>query len=123
MVLALGVVGFELGKHHGHAAVHELIEDRLFFAKGQTATPSTLRSSMRRAHVGKHGRVAVGGADQNLVATGDGDLFKALDQLRKEGVGDVLNDDAEEAAAAGDEGARMGVGKVVELLDRLPDAL
>ena len=72
---------------------------------------------------GEHGGIAVGGTDQDLVAVGDGDLFKALDQLREEGVGDVFNDDAEEAAAAGDQGARVGVGEVVELLDGLPNAL
>jgi hypothetical protein len=54
---------------------------------------------MRRTQVVST-RVAVGGADQNLVAVGHGDLFKALDQLREEGVGDVFDDDAENAAAA-----------------------
>ena len=53
----------------------------------------------------------------------DGNLFEALDEFGEEWVGDVFNDDAEEAAAAGDKGARVGVGEVVELLDRLPDAL
>ena len=72
---------------------------------------------------GEDGGIAVGGADEDLVAVGDGDLFKALDELGEEGVGDVFNDDAEEAAAAGDEGARVGVGEVIELLDGLPDAL
>ena len=54
---------------------------------------------------------------------GDGDLFEALNEFGKEGVGDVFNDDAEEAAAAGDERAGMGVWEVVQLLDGLPDAL
>ena len=70
----------------------------------------------------EHDRVAVGGADENLISVGDGDLFEALDQLGEEGIGDVLNDDAENAAAPGDERAGMGVGKIVELLDCLPDA-
>ena len=30
----LGIVELELGEHDGHVAVHELIEDRLFFAEG-----------------------------------------------------------------------------------------
>ncbi len=54
---------------------------------------------------------------------GDGDLFKALDELGEEWIGDVFDDDAEDAAATGDQAARMGVGKVLELLDGLPDAL
>ena len=54
---------------------------------------------------------------------GDCDFFKALNEFREEGVGDVFNDDAEEAASAGDEGAGVGVRKVIQLLDGLPDAL
>ena len=72
---------------------------------------------------GQDGGIAVGGTDEDFVSVGDGDLFEALDQLGKEGVGDVFNDDAEEAAAAGNQGARMGVGEVIQLLDGLPDAL
>ena len=30
----LGVVELELGKHDGHAAMHELVEHRFFFAEG-----------------------------------------------------------------------------------------
>ncbi len=87
-----------------------------------TATPSTLRSKHAARAGGQHGGIAVGGADENLVAVRDGDLFEALDQFGEEGIGDVFDDDAEEAAAAGDQRARVGVGKVVELLDGLPDA-
>ena len=119
----LGVVEVELGQDDGHVAVHELIEHRLFFAEGHDGDAFDLALQHAADAGGEHGRVAVGGADQNLVAVGDGDLFEALDELREEGVGDVFNDDAEEAAAAGDEGARVGVGEVVELLDGLPDAL
>jgi hypothetical protein len=54
---------------------------------------------------------------------GHGDLFKVLDQFREEWIGDVFDNDAENAAAAGDQAACMGVGEVVELLDGLPDAL
>ena len=67
--------------------------------------------------------VAVRGTDQNLVAVGNRDLLEALDQLREEGVGNVLDDDAEQAAAAGDQGARVGIGEVVQLPDGLPNAL
>ena len=49
-------------------------------------------------------------------------LFKALDQFREEGIGDVLNNDAEETAVPGNQSARMGVGKVIQMLNGLPDA-
>ena len=52
-----------------------------------------------------------------------GNLFKARDQFGEERVGDVLDDNAQDAAASRDQAARVGVGEVVELLDGLPDAL
>ena len=52
----------------------------------------------------------------------DGDLFELLDELGEEGVGDLGDDEAEEPALAGDERTGLGVGKVVEFVDRFPDA-
>ena len=119
----LGIVQFELGQHDGDAAVHELVEHGFLFAEGHHGDAVDLALQHAADASGQHRRVAVGGADQNLVAVSDGDLFKALDQLGEKRIGDVLDDDPEQAAAAGDQGARVGVGKVIELLDGLPDAL
>ena len=119
----LGIVELELCEDDGHVAVDELIEDRLFFAEGHDGDALDLALQHSADAGGEDDGIAVGRADQNLVAVGDGDLFKALNEFGKEGVGDVFNDDAEEAAAAGDEGAGVGVGEVIQLLDGLPDAL
>ena len=102
--------------------MRELIEDGLFLAEGHygDAVDFALQHAPR-TH-GKHLGIAIGGADKNLVATGDGDFFEALDQLREERVGDGFDNDAEEAAAARNQRTRMGVGQIVELLDRLPDS-
>jgi hypothetical protein len=62
----------------------------------------------------------VGGADKDLVAVGDGDVFKSLDEFGEEGVGDFGDDEAEELTATGDEGAGLDVGEVVEFVDHLP---
>jgi len=118
----LGVVELELGEHDGHVAIDELIEDRLFLAEGHHGHAVHFALEHAADAGGKHGGVAVGGTDEDFVSVGDGYLFKAADQFREEGIGDVFNDDAEQAAFAGDEGACVGVGKVVELLDSLPDA-
>ena len=91
--------------------------------KVMTATPSTLRSSMRRMQWDMRFGIVVGGADEDLVAVCYGDIFKSLDQLGEEWVGDLGDDEAKDPAAAGDERACLGVGKVVELVDYLPDAL
>ena len=123
MVLALGSSRLELGQHDGHVAVHQLVQDRLFLAEGHHRHAFHLALQHAADAGGQNRGVAVRGTDQNLVSVGHRDLFKALDQLREEGVGDVFNNDAENAAAARDQGARMGVGKVIQLLDGLPDAL
>ena len=94
-------------------SVHQLVQHRLFLAEGEHGNALDLALQHAADTAGEHGRVTVRAADQDLVSVGDGDLFKALDQFGKEGVGDVFDDDAEEAAAAGDQGARMGVGEVV----------
>src|ERR1700722_6454477 len=116
-----GIVELEFSQDDGHAAVRELIEDRLFFSEGHNgyAVNLTLQHAARACC--QHSGVAVCGTDENLVSASNGDFFEALDQLRKEGIGNVLDDDAQKAAASGDKGARVRVGQIVELLDRLPD--
>jgi len=101
----------------------ELVEYRLFFTEGEDSDSVNFALQHAAYAVGQDGGIAVGGTDQNFVAVGYGDFFEALDQLREEGVCDVFNDDAKKAAAAGDQGASVRVGEVVELLDGLPDAL
>ena len=92
----LGIVELELGEHDGHAAVHELVEHGLFFAEGHHGNAIDLALQHAARACGQHSGVAVGGADENLIAVSHGNLFEALDQLGKEGIGDVFNDDAEE---------------------------
>ncbi len=101
----------------------KLVEDRLFFAEGQHGHAFNLALKHAAHAGGEDGGIAVGGADQDFIAVGHGDLFKALDELGEEGIGDVFDDDAEDAAAPGDQAARMGVGEVLELIDGLPDPL
>jgi len=119
----VGVVEFELGQNNGNPAVYELVERRFFFSEGHhgDAIDFALKHAARTS--GEHLRTVVRGADENLVAAGDGDLFEALDQIGEEGIGDVLNDDAEEATAAGNQRSSVGIGKVIQLLDCAPDAL
>src|ERR1700743_2405756 len=101
----------------------ELVEYRFLFAEGEHGHTFDLTLDHAADAGGEHIGIAVGGAAEDLVFVRDGDLLEALDQLREERVGDVFDDDAEEAAAAGDERAGMGVRVVVKLLDGLPDPL
>ena len=108
MVLVLGLSERNSASTMGISFMHQLVEDRLFLAEGEHGDALDLALQHAANAAGQHGRVAVRGADQDLVAVGDRDLFKALDQLGKEGVGDVFNDDAEEPAAAGDQACAHG---------------
>jgi hypothetical protein len=75
---------------------------------------------MRRAQI--HGLAfVVGGADEDFVAARDGDLLELLDEFGEEGVGDLGDDEAEQTRLSGDEGACLGVGKVIEFRNGLPD--
>jgi len=51
----------------------------------------------------------------------DGDVFKSLNQLRKERVGDLGNDEAKDPAATRNQ--RAILRKVVKLVDYLPHTL
>jgi hypothetical protein len=95
MVLTLGSSRLNSASTMGNVAMHQLIEHRLFLAEGHHGHAFHL-ALQHAAHAGgEHGRVAVRRADQNLVSVRHGDLFKALDQLREEGVGNVFNNDAQ----------------------------
>ena len=120
-----GLVSIEMkfSQNHGNVVVHQLVQDRLLLAEGEYGYPLHFALQHAADTVGQNDGVAIRGADQNLVPVGDRDLLKALDQLWEKGVGNVFNNDPEKTAAARDQGARVGVGKVIQLLDRLPDPL
>src|ERR1039458_7252593 len=80
----LGVVDFKLGEYDGHAPVRELIEHGLFLAEGHDSNAIDFALEHAASACGQHGRVAVGGTDENLIAASDGDLFETLDQFREE---------------------------------------
>src|SRR5215469_7380081 len=62
------------------------------------------------------------GCQQDLVIVFDGEIFKGLNDLGEEGVGDFRNDQSEDAAAAEDEGASLGVRVVAEFIDNSPNS-
>src|SRR5258708_30185887 len=90
-------------------AFGELIEEGLLDAEGHRGYAIDFALEHAADAVGHALGFVVGGADEDLVAIGDGDIFKPLDQLGEERIGDFRDDEAEELAAAGDEGAGLGV--------------
>ncbi len=120
--LVVGLLGADIDGDDGDIFLGEAIEEELFDAEGHDGDAVDLALE-HASGADLHGAcLVVGGADEDLVSACDGDLFELLDELGKEGVGDLGDDEAEELAFAGDEGACLGIGKVVELADGLPDA-
>jgi hypothetical protein len=117
-----GTFGSDVDEDERDFTFGELIEQRLFDAEGHDGNTFDFALEHAANAVGHALGVVVGGADEDLVAVLDGDIFKALDEFGEEGVGDLGDDETEEAAAAGDEGAGLSVGEVVELVDDLPYA-
>ncbi len=66
--------------------------------------------------------VVPGVGDEDFLSVAHGDIFKAPDELREEGIGDVGDDEAVEVAASGAEGAGVCVGVVVEFFNGSADA-
>ena len=104
-------------------ALGELVEQGFFDAEGHDGDAIHLALEHTTDAVRHAFGVVVGGTDQDLVAMFNGDIFKALDELGEEGIGDLGDDEAEDPATSGDEGAGLSVGEVVELVDDVPDSL
>ena len=100
----------------------ETIQEEVFDAEGHDGDAVDLALE-HAAGAEFHGLgFVVGGADEDFVAAGDGDVFEILNEFGEEGVGNFRDDEAEQAAFSGDEGTGLGVGKVVEFGDGFPDA-
>ena len=110
-------------KTSGTLRLAKLIEQGFFDAEGHDRDAFDFALEHAANAVRHSLGVVVGGADKDLVAVFDGNIFKPLDQLGEERVGDFGDDEAEELAAAGDQGASLSVGEVVEFVDDLPYAL
>ena len=95
----LGIVRTKFSQHHGHIVVNQLIQHRLFLAKCQHGHAFNLSLQHAADARGQHSRIAIRRAHEDLVSVCDSNLFKALNQLRKKWVGNVLNNNAEDPAA------------------------
>jgi len=114
--------GGGVDEDEGDVVGGEAIEEEVFDAEGHDGDAVDLALE-HAAGAEFHGLgLVIGRANENLVAARDGDLFELLDEFGEEGVGDFGDDEAEQPAFAGDEGAGLGVGKVVEIGNGFPDA-
>ena len=116
-------VGAGIDKDERELAFDEFLDQFFFDAEGHDgdAVDAALEHAADE-RLGAH-RIVVRGADEDFVALRDGEILKLLDQLREKWICDLRNDEAEHAAAAGDECASLCVGNVADFLDGVPDAL
>ena len=93
-------LGPYVDEDQGHVALGELIEQWLFNAEGHNRDAFDFALE-HAANAMRHSPgIVVGGADKDLVAVLDGDIFKSLDQFGEEWVGDLGDDEAKDLAAA-----------------------
>ena len=103
--------------------LNELLDQFLFDAEGHDGdTVDTALQHAADERLGAGGFV-VRGADEDLVALLDGEILKLLHEFGEKWIGDLRDHEAEEAAAAGDERTRLGIGYVAHFLDGAPHAL
>lgn len=119
--VAEGTGGSGINEDDGDVVDGKAVEEEIFDAKGHDG--DAVDFAFEHATGAElHGLgFVVGGTDEDFVAMGYGDLLELLDEFGEEGVGNFGDDEAEEFAFAGDEGAGLGVGEVVEVGDGLPD--
>ena len=89
-----------IDEDHGDVARAELLEQRLLDAEGHDGDAFDVALEHAADTGGHAGEVVVGGADEDFVSVGDGDFFEALDELGEKRVGDLGDEQAEEACAS-----------------------
>jgi len=117
-----GSGGSGVDEDEGDIVGGEAVEEKVLDAEGHDG--DTVDLALEHAPRAEfHGlALVVGRADEDFVTARDGDVFEFLDEFWEEGVSDFRDDETEQAAFAGDEGAGLGVGKVVEIGNSFPDA-
>jgi len=114
--------GSGVDEDEGDVIGSEAIEEKILDAEGHDGDAVYLALE-HAAGAEFHGLgLVVGGANEDFVAAGDGDLLELLDEFGEEGIGDFRDDEAEQAAFARDEGPGLGVGEIVEISNGFPDA-
>ncbi len=110
----------QIDEHQGDVAFRELFQQWLFNAEGHYR--DTLDFALQHAANAKRHAfgIIVGRAHQDFVTVSNGNILESLDQLGEEWIGNFRNDEAKEPASARDQGARLGIRKIVKFADGIP---
>src|SRR5271170_938056 len=109
-----------IDKHQGYLTLGQLIEQRLFDAEGHNR--DTLNLALQHAaDAMRHPLgIIVCGTDQDLVAIFHRDVFKALNQLREEGIRNLGDDETEQSTSTRHQRSSLSIWKIIEFVDHLP---
>src|SRR5690348_982923 len=114
--------GADVDKDERDIARFQVVEKGLFHAERDDGDAVDATLNHATDGMGKTPGVVNGGAGEDFVVVLDGDIFKSLNNLGEERIGDFGDDEAKDAAASGDKGARLRVREIAKLLDDFPDA-
>src|SRR5450759_222514 len=113
----------DVGENQWHFPQLQVFEQHLFHAEGHNGNPFHAAFD-HPPHGSFHALgVVTRGGQKNLVVVLDGNSFEDLDDLRKEWIGDLGNDESKDTTPSGDQGPRLSIGIVAKFLDYIPDTL
>lgn len=110
-------------KDERYFAEAQMFQQRFFHSEGQnrhSVHPALNHAPHRRLHsLG----VVHGGREQDFVVILDRKIFEGLNDFREKRIGDLGNNQAENAAPSRNQGAGLSIWIIAQLIHHLPDTL
>src|SRR5580765_3404633 len=115
-------VGTDIHKDQRDFPIAQMFEQRFFHPEGENG--NAVDPAFDHAPNGQFHALGIMNrrGQQNLVVVLDSQRLKSLNNLREKGVGDLRDDQPENAASPGDQSTRLSIREVSEFIDNFPDS-
>src|ERR1051326_5010820 len=116
-------IGPNVDEYERNTAKTQMLEQRLFHTKrkdGDTVDAALNHAPNRQFHAL---RVIHGGGEQDFVVVLDCEILESLNDFREKRIGKLGDDQAENAAASGNQRSGLRVGIIAQFIDDSPDSL